>query len=43
MRYKEAESNNKTLWKNEELEWGNIDGQKIFTVGSATWEDDKKT
>ena len=42
MRYKEADSSRKTLWVNEALEWGTIDGQKILTVGSATWMDDGK-
>lgn len=42
MRYKEADSSQEIRWLNEVLEWGTISGQEIFTVGSATWEDDGK-
>jgi len=42
LRYKNADSEVKTKWINDAIEWGVIDGQKIMTVGSATWQDDGK-
>lgn len=40
MRYKGAEAEKKTLWLNEALEWGVVDGQPLFTVGAVTWFDE---
>jgi hypothetical protein len=40
MRYKGAESEAKTLWLNQALEWRNISGSTIPTVGAVTWFDE---
>ncbi len=40
MRYKGAADEGKTLWLNEALSWGEVDGHKIATVGAVTWFDD---
>jgi hypothetical protein len=40
MRYKSADSESKTLWLNEVLEWGKLDGKFILLTGSATWIDE---
>ncbi len=37
MRYKSADSGEKTLWMNELLEWSALNGYRIFTVGAVTW------
>jgi len=40
MRYKEATSSTKTLWRNEAMVWHTVDGFKVATVGALTWEDE---
>lgn len=40
MRYKGADSEGKTLWLNEALEWKPVDGQMIPVRGALTWFDD---
>lgn len=40
MRYKGAESEKKTLWLNEALEWGEVEGYMVPTVGALTWFDE---
>ena len=40
MRYKGAESEQKTLWINEALTWGTVNGHPIFTTGAVTWFDE---
>ena len=40
MRYKGADSEKKTLWINQALEWDTIDGSKIPSVGAVTWFDE---
>ena len=40
MRYKGTEDEGKTLWLNEALAWGDVDGHNIPTVGAVTWFDD---
>jgi hypothetical protein len=40
MRYKGTDSEGKTLWINEALRWGVVDGNKTSTVGAATWLDE---
>jgi hypothetical protein len=40
MRYKGAESQGKTLWINEALEWGTRDGNTTAVVSAATWFDE---
>ena len=42
LRYKEADSTEKTVWISDAIEWGTIDNQKVMTVGSAIWQDDGK-
>jgi len=40
MRYKEAESQDKTLWINIPLEWEEVDGYMIPSAGAVRWEDE---
>jgi hypothetical protein len=40
MRYKGAESEDKTLWINETLQWGTVDGGTAPLVSAATWFDE---
>lgn len=40
MRYKEADSLEKTLWLNEVLEWGTIDGNLLPVRAALTWFDE---
>jgi hypothetical protein len=40
MRYKGTDSENKTLWINEALQWSVIDGNTTPTVSAATWFDE---
>jgi hypothetical protein len=42
MRYHAAESQAKTLWLNQSVEWGTINGQPLMKVGAAIWMDDGK-
>jgi hypothetical protein len=39
MRYRDASDDRKTLWINQALSWGKINGQDILTVGAVTWLD----
>jgi hypothetical protein len=40
MRYKGTGSEGKTLWINETLEWGAVDGNTTPVIGAATWFDE---
>lgn len=40
MRYRGADDEKRTLWLNEALEWGTIDGHATFTTGAVTWFDE---
>ncbi len=40
MRYKDAASQTKTLWVNQALEWGSLNGNMTLTVGAVTWFDE---
>ena len=40
MRYKEEKSAEKTLWKNEVLEWNELDGYMIPVKTAVTWADE---
>jgi hypothetical protein len=40
MRFKGTDSEHKTLWINESLQWGVVDGNMTTEVGSATWFDE---
>jgi hypothetical protein len=40
MRYKGSDSEGKTLWINEALQWGDVDGNTIPVVSAATWFDE---
>jgi hypothetical protein len=40
MRYKGAESTEKTLWLNEAVSWGDINGNPALRIGSLTWYDE---
>lgn len=42
MRYKGAEAEGKTLWLNEALNWGSIDGYPLPADGAVTWFDEGK-
>lgn len=42
MRYHGTTSTAKNLWLNQNLEWGNINGQTMSTSGAAIWMDDGK-
>lgn len=42
MRYKGAESTEKTLWLNETREWGEIDGHLTMKTAALIWMDDGK-
>lgn len=42
MRYKGVESEEKTLWLNEVLEWGSVAGHRLPVVGAVTWFDEGK-
>lgn len=42
MRYKSEESETKTLWLDQLLEWNTLDEYTLFTVGAVTWFDDGK-
>jgi hypothetical protein len=37
MRYQGADSASKTLWLNDALSWGTLDGRTVLTVGALTW------
>jgi hypothetical protein len=37
MRYKGTDSEGKTLWINDTLQWGTVDGNTIPVVSAATW------
>ncbi|MBM2851066.1 MAG: hypothetical protein HW418_4008 [Anaerolineales bacterium] len=39
MRYKDPTSQTKSLWLNESLEWGTLNGNTTLTVGAVTWFD----
>jgi len=40
MRYRGASSDGKTLWLNESLQWGEVDGHTTPVTGAATWFDE---
>ena len=40
VRYKGTDSEGKTLWINEALQWGNVDGNTTSVVSAATWLDE---
>jgi hypothetical protein len=40
MRYKGTDSESKTLWINQSLEWGTVQGNTTPTVSAATWFDE---
>ena len=40
MRYKGTDSEDKTLWINEALQWGAVDGNTTPVVSAATWFDE---
>jgi hypothetical protein len=40
MRYKSSDSESKTLWVNEVLQWATVDGQPTAALGAATWFDE---
>jgi hypothetical protein len=40
MRYKGTDSESKTLWINEALQWGTVDGNTTPVVSAATWFDE---
>lgn len=40
MRYKGADSEDKTLWINQALQWGSVDGNTTAVVSAATWFDE---
>jgi hypothetical protein len=40
MRYKGTDSEDKTLWINEALEWGAVDGHTTPALSAATWLDE---
>jgi hypothetical protein len=40
MRYKGETATNKTLWINEALEWGELDGRVVLLKAALTWYDD---
>ena len=40
MRYRGVDSEGKTLWINEALQWDSVDGHTIPTVGAVTWFDE---
>jgi hypothetical protein len=40
MRYKGTDSERKTLWINEALQWGAVEGNTIPAVSAATWFDE---
>ncbi len=40
MRYKDPGSESETLWLNEIIEWGVVDGKYVPTIASATWLDE---
>lgn len=40
MRYREAADEDKILWHNEAVEWSQMGGYQLPTVGSATWMDE---
>ena len=40
MRYKEAADETKTLWINEALGWGDVNGYSLPTQGAVTWQDE---
>jgi len=40
MRYKGTDSEGKTLWINEALQWDAVDGNTTSVVGAATWFDE---
>ncbi|HSM56846.1 MAG TPA: DUF6544 family protein [Candidatus Sulfomarinibacteraceae bacterium] len=40
MRYKAEDSEEKTLWLNEALQWGTVDGHPTATEAAVTWLDD---
>lgn len=42
MRYKDQNSEAKTLWLNETLEWSSLGGNTVFTIGAVTWFGDGK-
>jgi hypothetical protein len=40
MRYKGTDSEGKTLWINEALQWGTVDGNATPVISAATWFDE---
>ena len=42
MRYQGADSPSKTLWLNQSVEWGTLDGKPFDIRGAATWMNDGK-
>ena len=40
MRYKDANSETKTLWINQALKWDVINGNQLPTIGAVTWFDE---
>jgi hypothetical protein len=40
MRYKGKDSADKTLWINEAVQWGEVDGSMTAVVSAATWFDE---
>ncbi len=41
MRYKGTDSEGKTLWINEALQWGTVDGNTTAVSSTATWFDER--
>ena len=42
IRYHSEASQSKTLWLNQTVKWGTLDGKPFSTVGAAIWMDDGK-
>ena len=40
MRYKDLTSESKSLWFNESLEWGSLNGNMTLIIGAITWFDE---
>jgi hypothetical protein len=40
MRYKGADSEAKSLWINEVVEWGSLNGKLMPTIATPTWFED---
>jgi hypothetical protein len=40
MRFKSETAEAKTLWINEVVEWGEVDGEQVPLATALTWEDE---